>query len=60
MDTESKNKFLNASERYLKITERDINTLNNHQNSADLILLEKKMMNRFFYNSKSVILNKIS
>ncbi|MGB1799199.1 MAG: hypothetical protein ACPHLK_00045 [Gammaproteobacteria bacterium] len=59
MDTDIKNKFLNTSERYLKITESDPNTANN-QTAADLILLEKKMMNRFFYNSKSVILNKIS
>ena len=59
MDTDIKNKFLNTSERYLKITENTSNTANN-QTAADLILLEKKMMNRFFYNSKSVILNKIS
>ena len=53
-----KNKFLNTSERYLKITERDTNTSNN-QNAADLSLLEKKMLNRFFHNSKSVLLDKI-
>lgn len=59
MDTESKHKFLNTSERYLKISKRNANTLNN-QNAADLTLLEKKMLNRFFHNSKSIILNKIS
>lgn len=59
MDTDIKNKFLNTSERYFQMAERDANTSKN-QNTADLILLEKKMLNRFFYNSKSVILNAIS
>ena len=59
MDIESKNKFLKTSKLYLKITEHDANAAN-MQNATYIMFLEKKMSNRFFHNSKSVLFDKIS
>ena len=59
MNQDIRTKFLKTSELYLKITERDANA-SHMQNVSEFVFLEKKMSNRFFHHSKSVLLDKIS